>query len=311
MPLPFDANLAALSATTDEFIQHLALGTVQFGLDYGLNNTTGRPTDAAVRGILKTAKVAGLILLDTAAAYGDSETRLGEWLAHSINNEESLQVVTKLAAGSAQQVHQQLRESLARLRQTSVYGVLFHQFASFRAEKEAWPALQEAQAAGLVRRIGVSLYHPEEAEWLLDSGLDINLVQLPFNVFDQRFGLLLPKLQQHGVEVHIRSAFLQGLLLREPGALPPFFAPLAAKIGRLRALAQDAEIPLAALLLLFAAFAPGVNRAVIGVDSVANLQENLAAARYRPLAEQLRPVLQQLAETTNEFILPYAWPPRS
>jgi aryl-alcohol dehydrogenase-like predicted oxidoreductase len=122
---------------------------------------------------------------------------------------------------------------------------------------------------------------------------------------------VLPALQQRGVEVHVRSAFLQGLLLRDTEKLTAFFAPLVPKIGQLHQLAQDAGVPLPALLLHFAAFAPGVSRVVVGVDSAANLRENLAAAAYSKQAETLRPTLQQLAETTDKFILPYTWPPRS
>ena len=99
-------------------------------------------------------------------------------------------------------------------------------------------------------------------------------------------------------------------LLREPDALPEFFWPLAPKLIRLRALAAGAGVPLPAALLLFAAYAPGVARAVIGVDSVANLHENLAAAAYLDAAQRLRPALAELAEPTDHFILPYAWPPR-
>lgn len=306
------ANLASpLPPDAAEFSSRLALGTVQFGLDYGINNTAGRPTDATVDDILRTAWTAGLTLLDTAAAYGDSESRLGAWLSEPGNHRLPFQLVSKLAAAPAQQVHQQLQESLARLRQAHLYGVLFHDFTAFRQYPSAWQALQEARAEGIVQRIGVSLYHPQEAEWLLAEGLDIDLVQLPFSVLDQRFSSVLPRLQQHGVEVHARSAFLQGLLLREPAMLPKFFAPLASKIAQLRALAEQASIPLPALLLLFAAFAPGVSRAVIGVDTADNLRANLAAATFRQAAEQLRPTLQQLAEETTEFILPYTWPPRS
>lgn len=297
------------AAAAPELASRLALGTAQFGLDYGINNTAGRPDDTTVDAILRTAHGAGLALIDTAAAYGDSESRLGSWLDGK--GTALFQIVTKVAAGTAEQVQQRLRDSLARLRQPSVYGVLFHQFSSFRENPDAWAALRAAQAVGLVQRIGVSLYHPQEAEWLLAHQPDVSLVQVPFNVLDQRFARLLPKLQQRGVEVHVRSAFLQGLLLREAAALPAFFAPLAPKITRLRALAQEAEVPLAALLLLFAASAPGVSRAVIGVDTPANLCDNLAAAAYAEQAEQLRPELQQIAEETTEFILPYTWPPRS
>jgi aryl-alcohol dehydrogenase-like predicted oxidoreductase len=133
---------------------------------------------------------------------------------------------------------------------------------------------------------------------------------VPYNVLDQRFAAVLPRLAARGVEVHVRSAFLQGLLLREPATLPDFFRPLAPKLTQLRALAAGAGVPLPALLLLFAAYAPGVARAVVGVDSVANLRENLAAAPHLAAAEALRPALQKLAEPTNNFILPYAWPPR-
>jgi aryl-alcohol dehydrogenase-like predicted oxidoreductase len=302
---------ASATPSAADFVARLALGTAQFGLDYGLNNTAGRPADATVHEVLRTAQAAGLTLLDTAAAYGDSEARLGQWLSQAGVEASSFQLVTKLAAGPASRVGQQLQESLARLRRPDVYGVMFHSFNAFRKQPDSWSALQEARDARLVQRIGVSLYHPEEAAWLLEKGLDADLVQVPFNVLDQRFGPLLPELAGRGVEVHVRSAFLQGLLLRDPAALPAFFEPLAPKLTRLHQLARAADIPLPALLLQFAAFAPGVRRVVVGVDSAANLQENLAAAAYQAPAASLRAALQDLAEETTDFILPYEWPPRS
>lgn len=297
---------AATLADTRALTQRLALGTAQFGLAYGLNNQAGQPSTAAVAEVLAAAQAAGLTLLDTAAAYGNSEARLGELAGAN----PAFEVITKLPAGPPTQVAQHLAESLARLRRTQLYGVLFHAFGPLQAEPDAWLALQAARAAGQVARIGVSLYHPHEAEWLLAKGWNVDLVQVPYNVLDQRFAAVLPQLAARGVEVHVRSAFLQGLLLREPNALPNFFQPLAPKLRQLRALAAEADVPLPAALLLFAAYAPGVARAVIGVDSVANLHENLAAAAHLAAAERLRPALAALAEPTDTFILPYAWPPR-
>ena len=291
-----------------DFAARLALGTAQLGLAYGINNTAGRPDDAAVDEILRAAAAAGLSLLDTAAAYGDSEARLGQWLAAWPTAD--FQLVTKVAAGAPAAVTAQVRESLAQLGRPGVYGLLFHSFGALQATPAAWEALRAARAAGQARRIGVSLYHPAEAEWLLNSNLDFDLVQVPYNVLDQRFGPLLPELARRGVEVHVRSAFLQGLLLRAPSHLPPFFAPLTDKLTRLRALATAAAVPLPALLLLFAAGAPGVARAVVGVDSAANLRENLAAADFAATAEALRPELHALAEPASDLILPYAWPTR-
>jgi aryl-alcohol dehydrogenase-like predicted oxidoreductase len=294
------------AAATHALTQRLALGTAQFGLAYGLNNQAGQPTPTTVAKVLASAQTAGLTLLDTAAAYGDSEARLGELAGENLDFE----LITKVPAGSPAEVAKHIATSLARLRRPRVYGLLFHAFGPLQAEPAAWQALQAARAAGQVARIGVSLYHPHEAEWLLAEGWDIDLVQVPYNVLDQRFAAVLPRLAARGVEVHVRSAFLQGLLLREPTALPDFFLPLAPKLTQLRALVAAADVPLPAALLLFAAYAPGVARAVVGVDSVANLHENLAAAAYLNAAEKLRPALTELAEPTDTFILPYAWPPR-
>jgi aryl-alcohol dehydrogenase-like predicted oxidoreductase len=293
-------------AETRALTQRLALGTAQFGLAYGLNNQAGQPSTSDVAAIVAAAQAAGLTLLDTAAAYGNSEARLGEL----VGDNPDFQLITKLPAGPPAQVAQHLAESLARLRRSQVYGVLFHAFGPLQAQPDAWQALQAARADGQVARIGVSLYHPHEAEWLLAQGWDLDLVQVPYNVLDQRFAAVLPQLAARGVEVHVRSAFLQGLLLRDPASLPEFFHPLAPKLRHWRTLTAEAGVPLAAAALLFAAGAPGVARVVIGVDSVANLHENLSAARYLAAAESLRPALAELAEPTDTFILPYAWPPR-
>jgi aryl-alcohol dehydrogenase-like predicted oxidoreductase len=291
--------------SAEEFVSKLALGTAQFGLDYGINNTAGRPTDEVVQSILAVAAEAGISLLDTAAAYGDSETRLGTLLADSPSQ---FSLVTKLTAAAPAEVAKQLAASLARLQRQSVYGLLFHDFGALQRQPDAWDALIAARNAGQTQRIGVSLYHPWQAEWLLESGSAFDLVQFPYNVLDQRFGPLLPRLAERGVEVHVRSAFLQGLLLRPLEALPSFFEPLRPKLAHLRHLVTEAAIPLESALLLFAATAPNVARVVIGVESAENLRVNLAADQHLKAAQQLRPALQALAETTETFILPYTWP---
>ncbi|MCC3159407.1 aldo/keto reductase [Hymenobacter sp. 15J16-1T3B] len=292
--------------TAVEFRQKLALGTAQFGLAYGINNTLGRPDDASVAAVLAAAQAAGLSLLDTAAAYGDSEARLGQWLGP---HPGSFGVVTKVAAAAPAVVRAAVQASLDRLQQPRVYGVLFHDFQALQQQPAAWQALQDSRAAGLTTRIGISLYHPWQAQWLLDRrGWDFDMVQVPFNVLDQRFAPLLPVLAARGVEVHVRSAFLQGLLLRPLDALPAYFEALRPKLTRMREVSAAAGIPLEAALLLFAATAPGVARVVIGVDSADNLRANVAAEDYLAGFEALRPALAELRETAEELLLPYRWP---
>ncbi|MCR5889657.1 aldo/keto reductase [Hymenobacter sp. J193] len=289
-----------------DFAQRLALGTAQLGLAYGINNTAGQPSLAQAAALLKAAQEIGITLLDTAAAYGDSESRLGQLLPALTL--PGFQLVTKVAAGSSSEVTSQLRASLQRLGQQRVYGVLFHDFAGQQQWPEAWGALQATQQAGQTERIGVSLYHPWQAEWLLEKRLPVSLVQLPLNVLDQRFVPLLPVLEAAGIEVHARSAFLQGLLLRNSEQLPAFFAPLRDKLQRLHQLATDQQLPLEALLLLFAASFPQISRLVVGVDSVENLRENVRAGQYLTQFNQVRSALATFAEPDDTFILPYAWP---
>lgn len=289
------------------FVQRLVLGTAQFGLAYGINNESGKPTSASVAEILLEAANAGITALDTAAAYGDSETVLGAQLAEC---SWKFDLITKISAATRANVTQQVDSSLARLRQPTVYGVLFHDFGALQRHPEAYDALLEAKAAGRTTCVGVSLYHPWQAEWLLDKGWPLDIVQVPFSVLDQRFAPLLPDLARKGVQVHVRSAFLQGLLLRNPTTLSPFFAPLRLKLELVHQMAAEIQVPLAAALLLFAAYTPGVARAVIGVDSSVNLRENLAAAQYVPTIGTLHAAFRPLAENTDTYILPYTWPPR-
>lgn len=288
------------------FADRLVLGTAQFGLAYGLNNVAGQPSVEAVDELLTAAVLNDLRQFDTATAYGDAETRLGSFFQRQPHLEA--RIVTKIAAADYATTWQHLRASLERLRQLHVYGVLFHDFASTQQHPAAWDALREAHAQGVVERLGVSLYHPWQAEQLLAGDWPVTLVQLPYNVLDQRFAPWLGPLADAGVEVHLRSAFLQGLLLRDPTTLPAFFQPLAPKLTRLRQLADAAQVPVPALLLLFNLLAHPAAKAVIGVDSLANLLENMEARAYWPQAQVLHPELQQLAESDDTFILPYTWP---
>jgi aryl-alcohol dehydrogenase-like predicted oxidoreductase len=161
--------------------------------------------------------------------------------------------------------------------------------------------------AGLVQAIGVSVYTPEALAALLDEGAEVDLVQLPFNVFDRRFAPMLRRLKAAGVEVHARSAFLQGLFFLDPERLPPFFAPVRERLVTLRALAARHELPLAALPLGFALAQPDIDTVVVGVDGLANLRENLALAARLP---DLRPLLSHIEELEvrdEDILLPYRW----
>ena len=197
----------------------LCLGTVQFGLPYGVTNQVGQVPEAEVRRILDLAAASGIELLDTAQAYGTSETVLG----HCWPKNAPRRLISKLSAGAARQAWEdRLIFSLQRLQASKLDGFLLHQSSDLLApDGEAllsW--LESLRSRGLVNRIGVSIYEASELDSLpLDR---LQLVQLPLSVYDQRLirDGTIGKLQDLGIAIHVRSVLLQGLLLESPHRWP-------------------------------------------------------------------------------------------
>ena len=282
----------------------LALGTVQFGMKYGVSNARGQTPPAAVRAIFKICLRENITMLDTAAAYGESETVIGEQLS---TYPGSFQIISKLPACRAPQVRSLFATTLQRLQQPNLYGYLIHDFASFQADPSLFDEIYRLQQSGWIQKIGFSVYFPAQLEEVLALQLPIQLVQLPFNVFDQRFTYLFDQLTRQNIQIHVRSVFLQGLVFMATADLPPYFKPFMNRIEQLQALAGVAAVPLNHLLLAFAHFQTAINKIVIGVTAAADLRQNYT---YVDSLDQVRPFLNQLTElaTTDErLVLPFNW----
>ncbi len=282
----------------------LALGTAQFGLDYGINNQRGKVPPAEVFEIIDRAAAGGIDLLDTASAYGESEQVLGEYLE---DRGRQLKIVSKLSAANAEQAAGLVAASLAKLGREKLYGYLLHDFAQYSERPEIWQALVSAKAAGRIAKIGFSLYYPEDLERLFDSGVGFDLVQVPYSVFDQRFGRQFDRLKEKNIEVHVRSVFLQGLVFKTPSELSGALAAVKGKLAALRALAERTGVPVAGLCLNFAAGNPNIDKVVVGVDSAANLREVLMAVNGPALDAAVIRELSALKEDNEQIILPFNW----
>lgn len=282
----------------------LALGSAQFGMAYGINNSRGQVPLDEVRDILRLFSECGGNVLDTAYAYGNSELVLGDALdAEKID----FKVISKFPKQDVQRVDEFFHETLARLKRKAIYGYILHDFNTFVDAPEVWDRLRELKKMNLVQKIGFSLYHPDQAELLLNQGVDFDLVQIPYNIFDQRFDSVLARLKSARVEVHARSAFLQGLFFREPPSLSPFFDDLKEKLTAVRMFSETTGIPLYALLLGFVVLNPNIDYVVIGVDSSKDLRLNLAVEAYLDKLSPYFEQLKQFKEQREEFILPYLW----
>lgn len=260
----------------------LALGTVQFGLNYGISNSDGQTAFDEVARILGVAAAGGVAVLDTAAAYGQSEEVLGR----ALSARTDFRLVTKLPSvggshiGAKQLATAQsnFEQSLVRLGRSAVYGLLLHRADDLLLEggEELYHLLLGLKQAGLVKKIGVSAYAPEQIDGLLDR-FPLDLVQVPLNVFDQRHLSRLPVWKSRGMEIHTRSAFLQGLLLMELEAVPTWLTAAITPLRKYRrSIAEWNQTPLQAAL----AFVKGVetvDQVVVGVTSVEQLKEVLSA----------------------------------
>jgi aryl-alcohol dehydrogenase-like predicted oxidoreductase len=290
-------------------LRKLGLGTVQFGLSYGISNDSGKFPSERVGNVLAEAWRAGLKVLDTASAYGDSEAVLGR----SLGADQHFCIVTKtlpLPAGEIgkrqlRDVENRLRESLVRLGVQRLYGVLVHHGeALLESGGEAlYGLLEQWKRAGRVEKIGVSAYAGPQLRQILER-FPLELVQVPVSVFDQRLlrDGTLRALKAAGVEVHVRSVFLQGLLLMGPSAVPASlrrFQPTIAAYHQY--LAQMRCTPLAAALG-FVKHLPEVDVAVIGIHSEDHLQQCCAAYDHAPRVE-----LDRFASEEEELIDPRLW----
>jgi len=258
----------------------LALGTVQFGLDYGVANEAGQVAFEEVHHVMDLAKANEIDVLDTAIAYGTSEEVLGKV------GVDGFRVVTKLPPlaenqnNVAQWVTKQVRESLARLGQKKVYGLLLHRSEDLSASqsRQLIQALADLKDVGIVQKIGVSIYSPDQLK-LINNKIKIDLVQAPLNVVDRRLQASgwLDRLKNDGVEVHTRSAFLQGLLLMNRNEIPKKFSRWASLWNMWHQNLRESEVSPIEACLAYPLSLEQVDQVIVGVDSTKQLQAILSS----------------------------------
>ena len=249
----------------------LALGTVQFGLDYGITNQSGQVTIKEVKGILDFAKENGIDVLDTASGYGNSEKVLG---GVGVDN---YQIITKTISlkNGVDKVIDGFYQSLDDLSQKQVEGLLIHNIQDIENKQFSalFDKLNELKQQGLIKKIGFSTYTPEQVNFLLEN-FDFNIIQVPFNVFDTRLiqSGQLQALKSKGVEIHARSVFLQGVLL-DFDNLSDYFLTWKAQFTEYQAMVKNSGLSLLEYALNFVLSVQEIDRVLVGVNNEQQLRE--------------------------------------
>lgn len=283
----------------------LILGTVQFGLPYGINNISGQISTETVFSILDEAAKNNVAYLDTAAAYGNSEEIIGKYLAS--NTDSKFKIITKLSFSENKTCEKSLLESLTKLQINFVDTIMFHSYADYCGQKSNIKSFLDNHKSKSFVNLGVSVYTSEEIDLIVNDG-NVDIVQLPYNLLDNnvlRYTSLL-KLKQSGKIVHARSAFLQGLFVKDTNAFPTSLADLKTPIQNLKNIAAENKISIQKMAFSYAYNNPLIDNILIGVDNLPQFKENLSFIDYKLNQDTVFKI--ELIKIENESLInPSKW----
>ncbi len=290
----------------------LCLGTVQFGLNYGINNFSGKPAKNDVFRMMDEALSRGIGYFDTAAAYGNAEDLLGEYGIHR----HKVKITTKLQPNLVGEndpetekiVKIQIEQSLRKLKLERLDGYLLHTPTDFYNPRII-EALQQCKAKGLITHFGVSIYEVEHALDVVKSGL-VDYIQVPYSVFDQRVDQteFFQLAKQNNVTVFARSAFLQGLILMEFDKIPEKLAKVRKYLMEFDNIINKFGFSRKQAAFLFTYTHPDIDYLVFGVDTIDQLTENIAISRSHDDFSQCRSELSKYFKTIEKSIIfPSLW----
>ncbi len=284
----------------DLYNHKIALGTVQFGLNYGVSNTQGKTDVNEVHEILNFAKKVEINILDTAYAYGDSEKVIGD---STLSN--SYKIITKYSGNK--EVYKEFQESIRRLQRKTIYGYLFHNFEAYLNNKKRFEEMVNLKNEGLIQKIGFSLYSVDDLIILLNNEIKFDLIQIPVNIFNQKFIPYLEILNRKNIEVHVRSVFSQGLIFMKEDDIPPFFSPVKEKIVNFHRTANGLGVSPALLALYFIIKNSFVDKLVIGVNSLNQLKENIEELNKIDLKTFKHVDFEKFSIEDDKYINPSKW----
>lgn len=256
----------------------LILGTVQMGLDYGINNSFGKISIEESHQILLRAHISGITTLDTAEAYGNAHQVIGEF--HRNHPNYKFHIITKVPHNiEANSIEFKVKEYLKDLEVNCLDVLMFHSFDSFINNPKAIDVLVDLKLKGYINHIGVSVYTNDQMEYLLSKD-EISVVQLPFNLLDNITirGDLIKQLKAKGKIIHTRSAFLQGLFFKNLNDQNKIVQKLHSELEILKQITLQSSCSMEELALSYCIQQQNIDNVIIGVDSMNHLEANLNAS---------------------------------
>jgi aryl-alcohol dehydrogenase-like predicted oxidoreductase len=297
-------------------ISVFSLGTVQLGMNYGINNTTGKPEAEKSNAILNLAMENGINILDTAGSYGDSEVVIGNWLK-TVNPQKRPFIVTKVTGftpGTYPAVKEFLQQKVAmskeRLGVEQLDMLMIHNFDEYlRDQDNVRQAMEELKADGDIRFTGASAYSHHDYGQIAETGFDAT--QIPINLFDwtQIENGGMEKLEKSGMIVFARSVFLQGLVFADPDHLPEKMMFARETLIKFRGLCKKYNCTPAVLAMSYVNSLPAITSLVLGCETPQQVQENvdLFSQCVSLSADQLSEIRSCFVNTPTRVLNPSLW----
>lgn len=293
----------------------LCLGTVQFGMDYGIKGQKQPSVEQAVD-MLDYATQNGINTIDTANAYGSAEDVVGAFLEKKTIARDKLFIVSKFRPNLLDDVGQDkyyeimrnnLENTLSRLHTAYLDSYLLHS-ARYIFDDEIIDTLNRLKADGLAERVGVSVYEPEEAKKCIERP-NVDFMQLPYSIFDQRMEKagVFEYAKNNNIQIHSRSAFIQGLILMEEDEVPPFLAKAKPIVKKISLLCERHGLSKISLAMNYVKQQSRISHLVFGVDNLEQLKEDIEIFSEDISTDIIDDIAKEFTDIEADIVMPSLW----
>lgn len=295
----------------------LCLGTVQFGMDYGIRGQKQPSVELAVQ-MLDYATQNGINNIDTANAYGTAEDVVGEFLKKKTIPREDLFIISKFRPNLLDEADEDqyydimkanLENTLSRLHIDYLDSYLLHS-ARYVWDDAIIDTLNRVKKEGYVKHVGVSVYETDEAKKCIERP-NVDFMQLPYSVFDQRMkadGVFkLAHKAEYPTQIHSRSAFIQGLILMKEDEVPDFLGKAKPIVRKIDELCQQYEVSRIELAMSYVKREDSISHLVFGVDNLEQLKENIALFENSLPNDIIDEISKEFVDIDTDIVMPSLW----
>lgn len=294
----------------------LCLGTVQFGMDYGICGKRKPPLSNSLE-MLDYAVHNGINMIDTASAYGEAEDVVGAYFQKNPSAHRQVHLISKFQPNLLDDVSEEryypimksnLENSLRRLHADYLDGYLLHS-ARYVYDNAIIETLVRLKAEGYVKAVGVSVYEVDEAKVGILRG-NLDFLQLPYSVLDQRMlhGGIFALAEEQGFPLHSRSAFIQGLVLMAPDKVPPFLRSRAAPIlKKVDSICKETGLTRVQMAMGFVKQQKAISHLVFGVRNLTQLKEDIAVFQQDLPHDVAAELERQFCNISADIVMPSLW----